>query len=174
MRLESPDFTAEDLDRFVDELVEHEREVLVQRLEAASSRLLDLASRVPEEPGEPGSESWNANEVLAHLAVLSKFYGVLTYQIGAGRLTTLKLLENVHLRDVLGSEMAKTRPSELVAIARREHEKTLGWLRRATAAELRRECIADGRWRFTAEEMARRPLICHLEVHLDQLAEALA
>jgi uncharacterized damage-inducible protein DinB len=174
VRLESPDFTTEDLDRFVDELVDRERKVLVQRLEAASTRLLALASKVPEDAVEPGSGSWNAIEVLAHIAVLSKFYGVLTYQIGTGRLTELRLLENVHLRDVVGSEMAKTEPAELATIARLEHEKTLAWLRRATAAELRRECVADGRWRFTAEEMARTPLICHLELHLDQLAEALA
>jgi hypothetical protein len=102
------------------------------------------------------------------------FYGVLTYQIGSGRLTELGLLENVHLRDVMGSELAKSPPAQLVEMALADQRRTLEYLRSAAPGDLRRECIADGRWRFTAEDMARRPLVAHLELHLDQLERALA
>jgi hypothetical protein len=174
MKLESPGYTVEDLERFVDELVDHERGALADRLEAASKRLTELGARVPAQPGDPGTAAWNAHEILAHIAVLSKFYGVLTYQIGSGRLTELGLLENVHLRDVMGSELAKSPPAQLVEMALADQRRTLEYLRSAAPGDLRRECIADGRWRFTAEDMARRPLVAHLELHLDQLERALA
>jgi len=39
MKIESPTFTAADLDHYRDELSDHERQVLADRLERASARL---------------------------------------------------------------------------------------------------------------------------------------
>src|SRR5438105_11591443 len=76
MRIESPGFTESDLDHYRDELIDHERMQLVARLERASARLAELGPRVTE--GTTTEPEWSPNEVLAHIAVLSKFYGMLT------------------------------------------------------------------------------------------------
>ena len=173
MRIESPNFTAADLDHYRDELTDHEREVLASRLEAASERLGELGRRVDDQPAGDDPD-WNPREVLAHIAVLSKFYGMLTYQIGSGRMTELDLLSNVNLRDVLGAELAKESPAALVEMARSDHRRTLQYLRSADAAAMRRECRLDGgRAAWRAEDVCREALVGHLEMHVQQLAEAL-
>jgi hypothetical protein len=173
MKIESPDFTAADLEVYRDELTDHERLVLADRLERASERLGELALRVGDEPA--GAErDWNPREVLAHIAVLSKFYGMLTYKIGTGQMTELDLLGNVNLRDVLGEQLAKEDPSALVEMARADHRRTIQYLRSADAAAMRRECVVDGgRSVMRAEEVAREALVGHLEIHVKQLAEAM-
>ena len=174
MKIESPAFTAADLERASDELNDHERKGLADRLERASARLAELGRRVGEEPALP-PDGWNATEVLAHIAVLSKFYGMLTYKIGSGQLTELDLLGNVHLRDLLGQELAKKPPTELVQMAVSDHRRTVEYLRSADARAMRRECVLDGgRAVMRAEDVAREALIGHLELHVDQLERALA
>lgn len=172
MDIESGTFTTDDLGEFLDELVDYERRLLIDRLERASERLAKLGPRVPDD-APAGTLHWNAKEVLAHIAVLSRFYGILTYRIGSGQLTELNLLDNVQLRDVLGERMARLPAAELVAEARKQHRRTLEFLRGADSGELRRVCRADDRWTFAAEDMARGPLVAHLELHLDQLERAL-
>lgn len=111
--------------------------------------------------------------MLAHIAVLSKFYGVLTYKIGAGEIDDIGLLEKVHLRDVFGERLAGKPAGELVALARADHDQTARYLRIAAPAELRRTA-ADGMGGvLSAEEVARLALVSHLETHLDQLERAL-
>ena len=173
MKIESTEFTAADLDLYRDELSDHERLVLAQRLEAASERLAELGAKVVAAgPGDPGA--WNAIEVLAHIAVLSKFYGMLTYKVGTGQMHELDLLGNVHLRDVLGEQLSKEEPARLVEMARADHQRTVAYLRGADSAAMRRECVIDGgRAVMLAQDFAREPLIAHLEIHLDQLQAAL-
>ena len=173
MKLESPEFTEDELEGFIDETVEHERGVLAGRLERASERLAALAARIPTHP-EQGETAWNSHEVLAHIAVLSKFWGMAAYKVAKGDWTEFQLVENVRLRDVVGEQMAGLSDQELVAQARSDHARSLAFLRSASPAELRREVIADGRWRLTAEDIARRSLVGHLEMHLEQLEAALA
>ena len=173
MKIESPEFTAADLDHYRDELTDHERLVLADRLEHASARLEGLGTEVGEQP--PGSDpEWNPREVLAHIAVLSKFYGMLAYKIGSGQMTELDLLGNVNLRDVLGQQLAQEPAAALIAMARSDHERTVRYLRSADAAAMRRECVVDGgRSVMRAEDVAREALIGHLELHVEQLARAL-
>jgi hypothetical protein len=174
MKIESPNFTAADLDVYRDELVDHERLVIADRLERASARLGELALQVgQQEAGD--AQDWNAREVLAHIAVLSKFYGMLTYKIGSGQMTELDLLANVNLRDVLGQQLAKEDPSALVEMARADHRRTIQYLRSADADSMRRECVIDGgRSVMRAADVAREALVGHLELHVQQLAGALA
>jgi hypothetical protein len=174
MKIESTGFTAADLDGYRDELVEHERRVLADRLERASARLLELAALLDQAPAGSAAEEWNATEVLAHIAVLSKFYGMLTYKIGSGQMTELDLLGNVNLRDVLGEQLAKEAPETLVRMAVADHQRTVEYLRGADATAMRRECVVDGgRAMMRAGEVAREPLVAHLEIHLEQLERAL-
>jgi hypothetical protein len=174
MKLDSPAFTAADLQHYGDELIDHERQVLADRLERASARLAELGQRVGEEE-RSDSADWNAIEVLAHIAVLSKFYGMLTYKIGSGQITELDLLGNVNLRDVLGEQLARESPAALVEMAVSDHRRTVEYLRSADAAAMRRECVIDGgRSVLRADDMAREALIGHLEMHVDQLERALA
>src|SRR5690348_10915676 len=77
MKIESPAFTLDDVKSFMDTYLERERDILADRLQKASDRLAALAPSVKSEPGD--ESSWNAHELLAHLAVLSKFYGVLVH-----------------------------------------------------------------------------------------------
>src|SRR5713226_5754295 len=91
MKIESTAFTRADVEQFLDELVD--------RLEKASARLAALGPLVPAGRGEG---EWSPHELLAHIAVLSKFYGVLVHKISHGQMTELDLLENVNLRDVVG------------------------------------------------------------------------
>ena len=174
MKIESPSFTASDLDTYRDELADHERLVLADRLERVSERLGELALRMGGEEAASDGEGWNAREVLAHIAVLSKFYGMLTYKIGSGQMTELDLLSNVNLRDVLGEQLSHEDPAKLVEMACADHRKTLEYLASADAQAMRRECVIDGgRAVMRAEDVCREALIGHLEMHVDQLEREL-
>lgn len=174
MKIESTSFESAELADFLGELVAHEREVLAQRLERASARLEELAARVPADQAGEHGESWTAHEVLAHIAVLSKFYGVVAYRVGTGAMTELDLLGQVNLRDVVGQEFARRPPSELAAMARADHALTVKWLREASPAQLLSRCDTGGGQSMTAEEVARLALCGHVEQHLDQVEAALA
>ena len=174
MKIESPAFTAADLDHYRDELTDHERNVMADRLERASARLASLGPRV-EQPATVAEGTWSAIEVLAHIAVLSKFYGMLTYKIGSGQMTELDLLGNVNLRDVLGEQLSKEPAENLVEMALTDHRRTVEYLRGSDAEAMRRECIVDGgRAVMRAADVAREALIGHLELHVEQLEKALA
>jgi len=170
MKLESVDFTSADLQSFLDELVDHERKGLVSRLEAASARLARLTPRITKASGEG---AWSDHEVLAHIAVLSKFYGVLVHKISGGQMQELNLLQNVNLRDVAGQQMAELEPAELLRLVKIDHERTLKTLRTAAPADLRRMARLEDGTTMSAIDVARLPLISHLELHLVQLEESL-
>jgi hypothetical protein len=174
VKIESPAFTAADLEHYSDELNDHERQVLADRLERASAKLTELG-RHPGLERVGAVDGWSPTEVLAHIAVLSKFYGMLTYKIGSGQLTELDLLGNVHLRDVLGEQLATKPPGELLQMALTDHRRTVEYLRSADASAMRRRCVLDGgRAVMRAEDVAREALVGHLELHVEQLERALA
>ena len=176
MKIESPSFTQVDLQGFLDETRETERRHLVARLESLDARLDTLAPRLEAEPVDTQhGDGWTAHEVLAHMAVLSKFYGVVAYRIGSGKETRFNLPEFVSLRDVVGEQAAQEPVTELLKQLRESHERTLQWLRGATAADLERRATTamDRDPEMTAGEVVRLVLCAHLEQHLDQLEEAL-
>lgn len=171
MKIESTAFTRSDIDRFFDEQFDHERCVLADRLEKASARLAELGSKVAKGPSPDG---WSAHDVLAHIAVLSKFYGVLVHKISSGQMAELDLLGNVTLRDVMGEQLTALEPSDLVAMALRDHERTIKLLRSTDVSSLKRKAkLEDGR-SISAEDVARFPLVNHLEAHVEQLERSLA
>ena len=172
MKIESPAFTQADVDGFIDEQIDHERIHLVERLEAASNRLLDLSARIPEGRGE--GPAWTAHETLAHIAVLSKFYGVMVHRVASGQMTEVDLLANVNLRDVAGDQMAAMTRDELLDAIRADHARTAKLLRTAEPAALRRSVTLTSGEHVTAEFIARYPLINHLEQHVEHLERLLA
>ena len=171
LKIESTAFTLDDVKAFMDTYLDRERNLLADRLELASARLAALAPRVRSEPGDEGD--WNAHELLAHLAVLSKFYGVLVHRIATGGLPNMDLLEAVHLRDTAGQQMARLEPDELVRTTLADHARTVETLRSTNPRDLRRSAELGDEITMTAEEVARLPLISHLEMHIAQLEKLL-
>jgi hypothetical protein len=170
MKIESTSFTRVEVEQFLIEMLDHDRHVLADRLERASARLAELGPRVKAGGGET---EWSQHELLAHIAVLSKFYGVLVHKISSGQMSELDLLQNVNLRDVFGEQMAQIEPAELVRMALADQARTLKLLRAADSSLLRRTAKQENGELISAEEVARLPLVNHLEMHLDQLERAL-
>lgn len=171
MKIESPAFTRDDIQTFMDEYLDRDRHILADRLQAVSDRLAELGPRVKAQQG--GDGEWNAHEVLAHLAVVSKYYGVLVHRIASGKLPDLNLLEAANLRDVAGQQMLQLEPAELLKTTLADHQRTIQTLRTVDPASLRNTARAEDGTTMTAEEVARLPLITHLEMHVDQLEKIL-
>ena len=171
MKIESPSFTQADLDQFLDGQLDRERMHLAQRLENASARLAEIAPRI--QAGVGGDEEWTSHEVLAHIAVLSKFYGVMVHRISTGQLTEVDMLANTNLRDVAGEQMAAIAPAELMNMIAADHARTAKLLRSTNAAALRRGAALPSGQTVTAEFLARYPLVNHLEEHVEQLERSL-
>jgi len=170
MKIESTAFTRADVEQFLDGMLDHDRQLLADRLEKASTRLAALGPRVKAGPG--GTE-WSQHELLAHIAVLSKFYGVLVHKISSGQMSEIDLLENVNLRDVVGEQMAQIEPAELLQMALADQARTLKLLRTVEPSTLRRKARMENGETMSADEVARLPLVNHLEMHVDQLEREL-
>lgn len=166
MKIESS-FTMEDVKGFMDGYRERERDLLADRLQRVSRRLAAIGPQVPPGPSE-GTE-WSAHEVLAHIAVVSKFYGVMVHRIASGKMRDVGIVENVNLRDVAGRQMAELPPAELVRLALADQARTIQALRSTEVEALQRSAALDDGTPMTAEEVARLPLVSHLETHLDDL-----
>src|SRR6202521_2762245 len=170
MKIESTAFTRADVEQFLDEMLDHDRNLLADRLEKASARLEELGPRVSAGRGESG---WSPHELLAHIAVVSKFYRVLVHKISSGQMTEVDLLENVNLRDVFGERLAQLEPVELLRMALADQARNLKLLRTSGPASLRRQAKQENGELMSAIEVARLPLVNHLEMHLDQLERAI-
>ena len=170
MKIESTAFTRDDVEQFLDEMLDHDRNLLADRLEKASARLAALGPRIKEGRGET---EWSHHEILAHIAVLSKFYGVLVHKISSGQMSEIDLLQNVNLRDVAGEQMAQIEPAELLRMTLADQARTLKLLRTVEPSALRRKAKLENGEMMSANEVARLPLVNHLEMHVDQLERAL-
>ena len=170
MKIESTAYTQADLQSFYDELFDHERFALADRLENVSARLARVGSRIKAGRGE---DAWSDHEVLAHIAGLSKFYGVIIHRISSGKITEVDLLGGTNLRDAAIEQMAQIDPSELLRMTLADHARTVQLLRTVDAASLRREATESNGGSVSAEFLARFPLINHLEQHVDQLERSL-
>jgi len=171
MEIESTAYTVADLNAFLDEMQNHDRNVLADRLENASRRLAAIGGRV--EAGRGDGKEWTNHELLAHIATLSKFYGVLVHRVAGGQVAELNLLDSVHARDSAIDQAAELPPADLVRMTLADHERTIKTLRTADPGALRRSVRIDGETTMTAEELARLPLINHVEMHVEQLEKLL-
>jgi DinB family protein len=171
VKIESPTFTLDDLKGFLDTYLDRERNLLAERLKRAKERLLALAPSI--KPERSDREEWTAHELLAHIAVLSKFYGVLVHRIATDQLPSMDLMEAVHLRDSVGHQMSQLEPPDLLRMIVADHDRTIETLRTAAPQDLRRKAQLGDDIEMTAEEIARLPLISHLELHIEQLEKLL-
>jgi hypothetical protein len=174
MKIESPSFTLEDIRTFMSSYRDRERLLLADRLQRISDRVGELGPKVHPQTGDEKDPDWNAHEILAHIAVVSKFYGVLVHRIASGKLEDLNLLEAVNLRDAAGHQMSQLPPDELVKVALADQQRTIQALREAEPTSLQRSARVDDATSMTAEEVARLPLVAHLEMHIEQLERMLA
>jgi hypothetical protein len=176
VRIESPTFTEREMRAFLEEAVDYERRRLADRLETDSTRLAELVRQGMASPSGGGSgwePEWNAQDVLAHIAVLSKFYGTLIYRVGSGKLSQIELLEAVQSRDPAGEQLSSLPPDQLLTMAQRDHQRTIAYLRSADAAAMQRRAVLYDGFSMSAAEIAQLPLCAHLEIHLDQLERTL-
>ncbi|HEV3102320.1 MAG TPA: DinB family protein [Candidatus Dormibacteraeota bacterium] len=173
MKIESPAFTMDDIRRFMSSYRDRERHILADRLQRVSERVADLGPRVKRQIDDTESE-WNAHETLAHIAVVSKFYGVLVHRIAGGKLDEMNLLDAVNLRDSAGRQMAELEPDDLVRQAVSDQQRTIKTLREVDPTSLDRSARIDDGSSMTAEQVARMPLISHLEMHVEQLEKMLS
>jgi len=172
VKIESPAFTMDDVKAFMSTYRDRERHLLADRLQRISDRLAEIGPQVSSRQSDEAE--WNAHEVLAHLAVVSKFYGVLVHRIASGKLTDMNLLEAVNLRDAAGKQMSEMDPAELLRMTLADHQRTINTLRTADPASLQNSARVDDGTTMTAEEVARLPLITHMEMHVEQLEKLLA
>jgi hypothetical protein len=170
MKIESTAFTQTDLQGFLDEMLDRERILLAGRLERASERLSRIGPLIKAGGGE---DEWSDHEVLAHIAVLSKFYGVLVHKITSGQVDEVNMLGNTNLRDAAGEQMAQIAPEELLRMILTDHARTAKLIRTVDVSALRREVKTETGRMVTAEYLARFPLINHLEQHVGQLEKSL-
>jgi hypothetical protein len=85
----------------------------------------------------------------------------------------IDLQENVNLRDVVGEQMLQIEPPELLRMALADQARTLKLLRTVEPSSLRRRAKLETGEMMSADEVARLPLVNHLEMHVDQLERAL-
>jgi hypothetical protein len=171
VKIESPTFTIDDLKGFLDTYLDRERKILADRLKQASERIGALGPRIKSERSD--REEWTAHELLAHIAVLSKFYGVLVHRIATGQEPNMDIMEAVHLRDAVGHQMALLEPPDLLRLIAADHDRTIETLRTATPTDLRRPASLGDDVTMSAEDIARLPLVSHLELHIEQLEKLL-
>jgi hypothetical protein len=160
---------------FLEEAVDYERRHLADRLEADSARLAKLAPTLtlPRERGTEETQDWTGHDILAHIAVLSKFYGTVVYRVGSGKLSQIELLEAVKSRDPAGEQLRSLPPDQLLDMVQRDHQRTIAYLRSADAAAMQRRAVLYEDFSMSAAEIAELPLCAHLEIHLDQLERTL-
>jgi hypothetical protein len=95
------------------------------------------------------------------------------HRISSGQLSELNLLEAVNLRDAAGQQMSQLETAELVRMTQADHARTIRSLREADPESMRKVARVDNGTELTAEEVARLPLVTHLEMHVEQLEKAL-
>src|SRR5919198_1926649 len=143
MKLESLTFDRAQMDAFRRELMEHDRNLLAERIEQGADRLSKLAAQVADDAAS--ADDWSAREVLAHIAVLSKFYGVTAKKIADGAWTDFDLLGHISQRDVAGEQTAKLPAAEIAALAVANLRRTLEFMRAADVESLYlRATVAEG------------------------------
>jgi hypothetical protein len=170
MKQESSAFTAADVPRFFGDIAMYDLGRTAARLRAASARMQQLAQRVPDERSSGGE--WTAKEILAHIAVVSRAYGVFAYLAAKGRLPELEMGAVISQRDVVGEKMAQQSVTEIVAEAVRQHQRTLKFMDAMTLDDALKTVQTES-GSITVEHLLRIPLVAHTEQHLEQLEAAL-
>jgi hypothetical protein len=170
MKMESLSFTAADYDEVVGGYFERERSHLIERLR----QVVEETERViPELEGrpQPSVESWNALEILAHMAITAQFFASLIHLIAAGQHVG-DPIEVMKLRDPAIADAVELSPEILAKQLRENIEKTIEFLETVPYDDLRAG-IEFGSRQLSAEDFTRISLCHHLEDHLEQMKKAI-
>ena len=173
MKDESQHFDVPDLDRFLNDTAAYEAHALVRRLQTAGARLQQLSEQVTSRQSSDQS-AWTAHDVLVHVAVLSKYYSVLAYRIGTGKVQEIDLMPAIRARDSAGQKLADLDARQLAEMAIADHTRLIEYLNGATPAELRTSAAMQQGGTLTVDVAARQLLCGHLEEHLAQLETLVA
>jgi hypothetical protein len=173
MKDESQHFDTPDLDHFLDETAVYEAHALVRRLVAAGARLRELSEHVTVQELSD-QHVWTAYDVLVHAAVLSKYYSVLAYRIGTGKVREIDLMPAIRGRDSTGQKLAGPGAREIADAAIADHARLIAYLNGATPAELRAAAVMQQGGSLTVDVVARQLLCGHLEEHLVHLEKLIA
>lgn len=172
MKIESTEFTTEDIHGFVDDYLETERKLLLARLREIITQTEALLPSL-ESPAESSGESWNAIETLAHMATTSNFFGWLVHEVATKEeVDTSGILEMIKLRDIVTTDAVQLPPEALVKQLRDNVEKTIEFVETVPYADLRKTFDYVGRT-MSAEDILRIPLCGHLESHIEQMRNAI-
>jgi hypothetical protein len=174
MKTESAAYDKTDFENFLDDELDRERNELADRLERASARLAKVGPRI--KAGGSEDDEWNAQEVLAHIAGFSKYYGVLVHKVATGQLTEVDLMASTNIRDESIVQMSAMEPADLLRMALDAHARTAKELRTLDLAAFRNKTdVAGGVWFSPVgpDFLARYPLVNHLEAHVEQLEKIL-
>jgi hypothetical protein len=171
MKLESPEFTDDDIAGFLTDYFEKERQLQIARLKKI---LEDTESLIPQLEGknEPGGDAWNAIETLAHMATTAQFFGWLAHEVATKKDVEGDITEMLRLRDIVVTDASQLPPGVLMKELRDHVEKTIGFLETVDWDDLRTPVDYVGK-KMTGEDFIRYPLSGHLEGHLEQMKEAL-
>src|SRR5207245_3748624 len=122
-----------------------------------------LAAIAPRITSGAGGDHWSNHEVLAHIAVLSKFYGVMVHRVAGGQMTEVDLLDATKLRDVAGEQTAALPTADIISSIATDHARTVKLLRELDATALRKAARLPTGEEVSAEFLLRYPLINNIE-----------
>ncbi|HLF69788.1 MAG TPA: DinB family protein [Actinomycetota bacterium] len=171
MKTESPGFTREDVEGFVTDYLGRERGTLTARLRRVLDDVDTLVSDITSRTADGSDDSWNAIEVLAHMATTAHFFGRLAHMVASQR-EIGDLLPMLQMRDAVTEEAAQQGASALVQQLRENVERTIAFVEKTGPMDLRNPFDYVG-IQMTAEDLIRVPLCAHLESHVEQIREAL-
>lgn len=172
MKLESLEFTDEDIAGFLTDYFDTERQLHIARLRKIID---DAESLVPAIEGRnlDGGDDWNAVETLAHMVSTAQFFGWLANEVATKKVVEGNITEMLKLRDIVITDASQQAPEALVKDLRENIERTIGFLEKVDWPDLRTPVDYVG-FQMTGEDFIRLPLCGHLEGHLEQIKAALS
>lgn len=171
MKVESPEFTEADIAGFLTDYYEHERGLLITRLERIMEETEALIPSIKSQTASNG-DSWNAVETLAHMATSSQFFGWLANEVSQKGDETGDPIEMIRMRDIVGNQAAELPVEELAKLLQENLERTIKFIEKVPYEDLRKSFNFVGT-RLSGEDLIRIPLCAHLESHIEQAREAL-
>lgn len=171
MKIESTEFTDDDISGFVSHYFELEREHLIKRLKQIAD---DTDALVPSIEGRSDSDEqeWSAIETLAHMAIGANFFGWLVHEIATKDRVDGEIHVMLRLRDVTGADAAQLPADVLAKQVRDNIERTMAFLEKVSFDDLRKSVRYGGR-EMTGEDALRISYVNHLEDHVEQIRKAI-
>lgn len=170
MKLESPQFTEEQVQAFVTDYFELEKANLAERLKKIADEVEAIAGSISHQADS--SDEWNPRETLAHMVTSSQYFGWLAYQIAGKKKDAGDILEMLRMRDEVTGQAAELSVEVLTQQLRENLERTAAFIEKVSLNDLRVRFDYVG-VDLTVEDLIRLPLCAHLESHVDQMRRSI-